>query len=288
MLTEIITAEIRSDQLTKVVDHAIERLTEELKQGHTEEYLNFLAFWSKFHRYSSVNVMLILAQRPEASQVAGYTTWKRMGRQVRQGAKSIWIWRPIIRKISDEQTGLPIDYCVGFTPAPVFDAADLVDIATNPLPTLWSHLPDDAHRLGGYVASRIEEAGFVIEERPLPIGRQGSVNPYKRITLSDSLDSRTRVMVLLHELAHGLEHFREERTHDHRAQQELEAESASAVVCAMLGLEHPVARDYLLSYHVTATELKASLGAVKRIVGQMVVILGLDEAAQETALAPTG
>lgn len=288
MLTDIITADIRAEHLAKTVDQTIDRLAAELTEGHTEEYLHFLAFWSKFHRYSSVNVMLILAQRPEASQVAGYTTWKRMGRQVKQGAKSIWIWRPIIRTIADEQTGLPVDSCVGFTPAPVFDAADLVDIATNPLPTLWSHLPDDAHRLGRYVTSRIEEAGFVIEERPLPIGRQGSVNPYKVITLSDALDSRTRVMVLLHELAHGLEHFREERRHDHRDQQELEAESASAVVCAMLRMEHPAARDYLLSYHATATDLKASLSAVKRIVSQMVAILGLDEAAHATALAPTG
>jgi len=244
-----------------------------------------LTFWSKFHRYSSTNVLLILAQKPEAMQVAGYHHWRKRGRQVRQGAKSIWIWRPIIRTISDEQTGLPVDSCIGFTPAPVFDASDLVDIATNPLPTLWSQLPDDAHQLWRYVKRRIEAAGFVIDERPLPLGRQGSVNPYKLITLSDSLDSRNRIMVALHELAHGLEHFREERRHDHRVQQELEAESASAVVCAMLGLAHPSARDYILSYHGTAAELKTSLGAVKRIVGQMAAILELDETVDERSVA---
>jgi len=285
MLTEVITAEIRSAQLSKVVDGAIERLAAQLEQGHTEEYLSFLTFWSKFHRYSSTNVLLILAQKPEATQVAGYHAWRRLGRQVKQGAKSIWIWRPIIRTISDEHTGLPVDSCIGFTPAPVFDASDLVDIATNPLPALWSGLPDDAHQLWRCVKRRIEAAGFVIEERPLPLGRQGSVNPYQVITLSDNLDSRNRIMVLLHELAHGLEHFREERRQSHRFQQELEAESASAVVCAMLGLEHPSARDYILSYHGTAAELKSSLGAVKRIVGQMAAILGLDDAVDERSAA---
>ncbi len=288
MLTDVITAEIRSEQLKKRVDEAIQNLVAELQQGHTEEYVRFLTFWSKFHRYSSANVLLIMAQRPSASQVAGYHTWRRLGLQVKQGAKSIWIWRPIVRQISDEQTGLPIDSCVGFTPAPVFDASDLTDIATNPLPTLWSHLPDDAGRLYRYVSGRVTEAGFVIEERPLGVGRQGSVNPYQVITLSDALDSRNRIMVLLHELAHGLEHFREERAHDHRDRQELEAESASAVICAMLGLEHPSARDYILMYRGDADELKASLSAVKRIVGQMVAILGLDEAAEPAALAPTG
>ncbi len=285
MLTEVITVEIRSAQLSKVVDGAIERLAAELEQGHTEEYLRFLTFWSKFQRYSSTNVLLILAQKPEATQVAGYHTWRRLGRQVKQGAKSIWIWRPIVRQVSDEQTGLPVDSCIGFTPAPVFDASDLVDIATNPLPTLWSGLPDDAHQLWRYVKQRIEAAGFVIDERPLPLGRQGSVTPYKLITLSNSLDSRNRIMVLLHELAHGLEHFREDRRHDHRFQQELEAESASAVVCAMLGLEHPSARDYILSYHGTAAELKTSLSVVKRIVAQMAAILNHEDLADERATA---
>lgn len=288
MLTEVITAEIRSDQLKKSVDEAIETLLKDLQRGHTEDYLRLLRFWSRFHRYSHANVLLIMAQRPTATQVAGYHAWRRLGRQVKQGAKSIWIWRPIIRKIADEQTGLPVDQCIGFTPCPVFDAQDLTDIATNPLPLLWRPLPDDAQTLYQFLSARIEEAGFTIREKRLLPGRQGSTSPTGVITLADNLDSRTRIMVVLHELAHGLEHFRAERLEAHRLQMELEAESASAVVCAMLGLEHPSARDYILSYHGSAEDLKASLGAVKRIVGKMVTLLGLDEPDEERALAMTG
>ncbi len=32
------------------------------------------------------NVWLILAQRPDATRVAGYRTWQRLGRQVNRGA----------------------------------------------------------------------------------------------------------------------------------------------------------------------------------------------------------
>ena len=183
---------------------------------------------------------------------------------------------------------MPVDHCIGFTPCPVFDAQDLTDIATNPLPLLWRTLPDDAQHLYQFLSARIEAAGFTVREKRLRPGRQGSTSPTKVITLADNLDSRNRVMVLLHELAHGLEHFRDERLGAHRIQVELEAESASAVVCAMLGLEHPSARDYILSYHGSADDLKASLGAVKRIVGQTVTLLGLDDLDEDRSLALIG
>lgn len=265
----------RAARLKAIIDESIERLAEQLAQGHTQEYKRLLSFWSRFHRYSHGNVLLILSQRPDATQVAGYHTWRRVGRQVRKGAKAISIWCPIVKTIEDPETSLPLDLCVGFVPCPVFAAEDLVDIDTNPLPTLWRPLPDDAEGLYRYLHRKVEEGGFPVEERLLPPGRQGSTSPTGRITLARGLDSRNRIMVLLHELGHALEHFREERKDATREQKELEAESASMVVCAMLGIEHPTARDYLLMYHADAEALKASLGAIRRVVGLMVTLLGL-------------
>src|SRR5215218_5481942 len=139
--------EAKAAQLKATIDTAIERLVEQLAEGHTAEYRRLLAFWSRFHRYSHANVLLILSQRPDATQVAGYHTWRRVGRQVRKGAKAIAIWCPIIKQIEDPDTGLPVELCVGFVPCPVFPAEDLIDIATNPLPTLWRTLPDDVEGL---------------------------------------------------------------------------------------------------------------------------------------------
>jgi len=119
----------------------------------------------------------------------------------------------------------------------------------------------------------------------MPKSRQGSSGPDGTITLADGLDSRNRIMVLLHELGHALEHFREERQEATREQKELEAESASAVVCAMLGLEHPTARDYILMYDGDAEGLKTSLAAIRRIIKQMVTVLDLTGAAEQTAVA---
>ncbi|MDP9368216.1 MAG: ArdC-like ssDNA-binding domain-containing protein, partial [Chloroflexota bacterium] len=283
MLTEVITAEIRAGQLRATIDGAIERLVGELAEGHTEEYRKLLRFWSRFHRYSHGNVLLILAQRPDATQVAGYHTWRKVGRQVKRGAKAISIWCPVIRQIPDPETGLSVPLCVGFNPCPVFAAEDLVDIATNPLPTLWRPLPDDMDGLYRYLKRKVEEAGYRVEEKLLPPGRQGSTAPDGTIALARGLDSRNRIMVLLHELAHALEHLREERQEAPRDQRELEAESAAMVVCALLGIEHPPARDYILMYRGDAEGLKASLSAIRRIVGRMVELLGLALSANESA-----
>ena len=154
--------EERAGRLKAIIDQAIERLSEQLAQGHTADYRRLLAFWSHFHRYSHGNVLLILSQRPDATQVAGYNRWQRLGRQVKRGAQAISIWCPILKTIEDEETGLPIELCVGFVPCPVFAAEDLVDIETNPLPTLWKTLPDDVNDLYRRLQRLLAEAEEVL------------------------------------------------------------------------------------------------------------------------------
>jgi len=46
----------------------------------SEEWRRFLDFTRSFHSYSLNNVLLILAQRPTASAVAGYRQWQAKGR----------------------------------------------------------------------------------------------------------------------------------------------------------------------------------------------------------------
>ncbi len=131
----------RSKQMKKAVEEAISRLADQLAQGHSEEFLNLLKFYSAFWKYSPRNLILIRCQRPDATQVAGYQTWKRLGRQVRQGARAIYVWAPVTKVETDPETGLPHEICIGFRPATVFAAEDLVDIEENPLPSATHALP---------------------------------------------------------------------------------------------------------------------------------------------------
>jgi antirestriction protein ArdC len=59
-----------------------------------EEWKRMLDTAAKFHRYSLNNILLILIQRPDATNVAGFGTWKSLGRSVRKGERGITILRP--------------------------------------------------------------------------------------------------------------------------------------------------------------------------------------------------
>lgn len=63
---------------------------EDLKSGPA--WARLLDQMSRFHNYSLNNLLLIRAQCPIATQVAGYRAWQRLGRQVRKGEKAIKIF----------------------------------------------------------------------------------------------------------------------------------------------------------------------------------------------------
>ena len=49
-----------------------------------------------FHNYSFSKMMLICLQRPDATHVAGFNTWKKLGRYVKKGEKGIGIIAPMV------------------------------------------------------------------------------------------------------------------------------------------------------------------------------------------------
>lgn len=55
----------------------------------------WLRFANSFHAYSFRNTVLIWAQNPEATMVAGYRAWQAKGRQVRRGETAIKVFGPV-------------------------------------------------------------------------------------------------------------------------------------------------------------------------------------------------
>src|SRR3954467_13798844 len=68
----------------------------------SESFRSYLDVQARFHRYSWSNVALILAQRPDATQVAGYNAWLKMHRFVRRGEKGMRIIVPMRKKVEAE------------------------------------------------------------------------------------------------------------------------------------------------------------------------------------------
>ena len=101
---------MNADDLKKLTTESLNELAALLEQGRSEGLIALLKTMGRFHRYSLHNVCLIVAQRPSATRVAGFHTWRTIGRFVRKGEKGIAILAPIIRRrgtdiaVDDERT----------------------------------------------------------------------------------------------------------------------------------------------------------------------------------------
>lgn len=263
----------REAELRQSMDTAIERLAQQLTEGHTAGFTELMQFYSRFWTYSVRNCLLIHLQCPQASRCAGRYLWNRMGYHIEKGQKAIWIWAPILQKRLDPESGEEVKAVTGFRPAPVFDFSQMAERETKPLPSWTMSLADDSVDQFDRCVKRVQAAGIEVVLTRLPHGIEGSASD-GRITIDERLDSRNQLFVLLHELTHALWHTLDIAQEDKsRQQQEFEAEAVAFVAAAVMGLDHPSARDYLLNWQATPELLQASLLVIQRMVRQVLSIL---------------
>ena len=97
----------------------------------SDRYQQYLKTMSRFPSYSVNNCILIYQQRPDATLVAGYQSWrKNFERNVRKGERGIRILAPIRRKKKEEDE--EVSESVGFRTISVFDVSQTVG---KPLPS---------------------------------------------------------------------------------------------------------------------------------------------------------
>jgi antirestriction protein ArdC len=220
----------------------LDSLTEGISKLTTsDEWQRYLDCQSRFYHYSSNNVMLILTQRHEATQIAGFNAWKRLGRFVQKGEKAIWIIAPMRYKVADDEKNDEKHQVIrGFKWVPVFDISSTDG---EELPTVCNKLAgDDPDGLFDRLTAVADSIGFHVENVEL----DGHVNgdctySEKRIRVEVTNAPAQRIKTLAHELAHALLH---ENFKD-RALAELEAESTAFVVLKALGID---SSDYSFGY----------------------------------------
>lgn len=217
----------------------------------------------RFHRYSFPNQVLILQQRPDASWVAGYRSWLRLGRQVRQGERAIRILAPCLsRREAREGDEVSVPALLGFRVARVFDYSQ----------TEGRELAQPVRTLAGEgsgaelprLAQRAVELGFQLHFTQLWGTRNGDCShALRRIRIREDLPADHKLKTLAHELAHAVLHGPDFQ--GTRALAELEAESVAYLVCRELGVD---SSDYSLGYVATwsgggpeAARLISSTGA---------------------------
>ncbi len=250
--------------LLQTVRDGLQALAEELAAGKSERLCALLDFASRFHRYSLGNQALIAAQCPQASTVAGYRTWQKLGYQVRKGERGIRILapRPYTRTTDDGEE----EQHLSFAAVAVFDASQLTE--TPALPSHRDALPDDQQERYATVLAAVQAEGIRVEERD-DLGSAEGYSAGGVIALRQGLDSRSRTLILLHEWSHEILHKGTANTLA-RERKEAQSEATAYVVSRHFGLAHPFAADYLQSWRVlTLEDLERELDAVVRAAGHI-------------------
>ena len=88
---------MKREDAMKIVEAGIAQLNEALRNGKSETLNQFLETVARFHRYSLNNAILIAAQQPDATRIAGFHAWRKFGRCVRKGEHGIAIFAPMSR-----------------------------------------------------------------------------------------------------------------------------------------------------------------------------------------------
>ena len=90
-----------------IIKQAVDFLIQQVEAGKSETLAAYLTAMARFHNYSFGNIVAIARQRPTATRVAGFGTWKEMGRFVKRGEKGIQILAPMIGYRDLRQSRLP-------------------------------------------------------------------------------------------------------------------------------------------------------------------------------------
>lgn len=237
------------DQL--IQDRDLKGLSAHLKEGvkdyfNSDTYKIFLQTMSKFNNYSLNNLFLIVAQKKDASAVASFNAWKKLGRHVQKGQKALKIWAPYQVTRKDEK-GQPVLDKKGqevkdtrFRLVPVFDVSQ----------TEGKELPKPVYELEGthqdyanlYRAAKETAAakGVLLEISKEPKEEHGYYSPAEnKIVIRAGMSERETLSTIFHEMAHADLHNPKalEGQKLTRTNKELQAESVAYVVANHYGLD---------------------------------------------------
>lgn len=267
---------MRKEDALKMSERAVTELAEELAAGKSEQLVMYLDAMSRFHQYSFGNCMLIARQRPEATRVAGFTMWKKLGRIVKKGEKGICILAPMVRKQGEceeseksEDKGAKL---IGFRAVHVFD---VTQTEGDELPEFASVTGDPGESLTLLRGVALRRGITLTYEASL--GGAEGLSRGGAILLLEKLTPAAEFATLAHELAHELLHHGKDRGDYSKATCELEAEATAYVVVKAAGLENGLRQsaDYLHLYLGDQERLVASLDRIRWAASE--IIVGLDE-----------
>lgn len=281
------------------------------QNGNYPEYLKVM---SRFHTYSYSNSMMIALQKPDATLLAGFSSWKKhFKRHVLPNEHGIRIFAPTSVNMQKEQekrdpdTQLPVLDENGdpvmetvVVKIPRYKVVYIFDVSQTDgeaLPSL--DIPELTASVQGYknLFTAIEHASQV----PIIFGDlQNDVKGYFSITeqsihIQEGMSDAQTIKTAIHELAHSRLHNIDpslsplkQKLQKDRNTKEVEAESVAYVVCQHFGID---TSDYSFGYVATWSEnrelpeLKASLNTIQKAAAS--IIDDMEETLNELQITQT-
>ena len=265
--------EMKLEQIKQITQQATERLVAALEAGRSDTLMQYLKAIGRFHRYSLGNVLLIALQRPAASYVAGFHTWRRFGRSVKKGEKGILVLAPIFeRKETETPAVRASSSVVGFRSAYVFDVSQTEG---RELPAIGTVRGDPGRYRQQLVRFAAEHSVAVEYSEQIAPARGLSYGG--KISLLPGQSPAEEFSTLVHELGHELLHRGDCRAMTSKAVRETEAEAVAFVVCHAVGLDTgSAARDYIQLWNGTAGVLIESLTQVQGVAARILQALDVE------------
>ena len=290
------------DRLKDITD-GIEKGIKDLFQS--DKYAEYLRTMSRFHNYSFNNVMLIHAQKPDATRVAGFNKWRdQFSRHVKRGEKGIQIIAPMPYKYKkeveklDPDTGAPMLDKDGnvimeekIVSVPKFKVVSVFDVSQTegkPLPELAANLTGDVKNFDIFMEALRRTSPVPIEFKPLPSNTDGYFHLVdQNIVLREGMSEIQTASAGVHEVTHSILHnYEKEKAEiaagDETAEQpvkkdqrtrEVEAESVSYAVCQYYGIETAEnSFGYIASWSASKElkELRSSLETINKTAAELI------------------
>lgn len=275
-------AGVKPEDARQMIDRQLDELSQALARGQSERLKTFLLTMARFHRYSLGNTLLIMVQRPDATHVAGFTAWKRLGRSVKKGETGIAILAPAGKRKEAEPEDAPADAeeSEGDEERPVrFKVAYVYDVNQTegePLPSLARPEGDPGEFLPA-LRNLVADMEIALEYRE-DLGGAFGVSYGGLIALQPGLSPAEEFSTLLHELAHESLHKGDGRVGTSLGSRELEAEAVAFVVGQAVGIESEASStDYIQLYGGSKEALALSLASVRKASGLILEALFRDE-----------
>lgn len=285
----VIPRNLKKESLTEYLTFKLEELADEICQDASELEAFCNRWTGGFRNYSFKNTLLIYAQRPDATLVAGYRSWQERGRQVMRGEYGIRIFAPSTRKIRKNTANEEEDEVIitGFRPTAVFAIQQTGTFRSFVAHGQYFHDildPDPIWypELGcsDLIAGEGLDFDKVNDAIPVPVvlqnmGYSNGKTDGKTIYITPKNNKAAQVNTLIHEYTHVLLHFDESGVlydSESRSVAEIEAESVAFIVSSYFGIKNEKSRLYISNWGADSEKLR---GHGKKIISTAEYIIRL-------------